>query len=88
MRFIEFHKQTNAYGDVLCVPIIHVTHSENELLATIIRDTDVGYNGAKKKLIFQLYTEIKHTDVRNPVDHWVTFPFNLRSKALIGEMIS
>lgn len=88
MRFIEFHKQKNAYGEVLCVPIIHVTHSENEVLATIIRDTDVGYSGAKKKLIFRLYTEIKHTDIRNPVDHWLTFPYNTRNKALIGGMIS
>lgn len=88
MRFIEFHKQKNAYGELLCVPIINVTHSENEVLATVIRDTDVGYRGAKKKLIFRLYTEIKHTDIRNPVDHWLTFPYNTRNKALIGGMIS
>ena len=88
MRFIEFHKQKNAYGEVLCVPIIHVTLSESEWLATVIRDTDVGYSGAKKKLVFKLCTEIKHTDIRNPADHWVSLPFSMRSKALIGGMIS
>lgn len=88
MRFIEFHKQKNAYGDILCVPIIHVSHSEREYLATIIRDTDIGYPGAKKKLIFQLYTAISHEDVKDPVNHWVTIPCNMRNRDLIGGMIS
>lgn len=88
MRFIEFHKQKNAYGDALCVPIIHVTHSEREYLATIIRDTDMSYDGAKKKLIFQLCTTISHKDVKDHTNHWVTFPYNMRNKAFIGGMIS
>lgn len=88
MRFIEFHKQKNAYGDILCVPIIHVSNSEREYLATIIRDTDIGYPGAKKKLIFQLYTAISHEDIKDPVNHWVTIPCNMRNRDLIGGMIS
>lgn len=88
MRFIEFHKQKNAYGYILCVPIIHVTHSETECLATIIRDTDVSYPGAKKKLVFQLYTAISHKGIKDPVNHWVTIPYNMRNKDFIGGMIS
>ena len=88
MRFIEFHKQKNVYGEILCVPLIHVAHSEREYLATIIRDTDISYPGAKKKLIFQLYPAISHDDVKDPVNHWVTIPCNMRNRDLISGMIS
>ena len=88
MMFIEFHKQTNAYGDILCVPLIHVNNSGREYLATIIGNTGSSYLGSKKKLIFQLDTVISYKDVKDPVSYWVTFPYTTRNKDLIGGMIS